>query len=198
MLIACTLWMYNIIPKFNYTCFDDRPACKTSEMIFWSKHMFLLRFLHRIAVHIAMIAFWSDWATTCRLFLWVRSCFRTFSGLVHSLRIDSRVGAHSSISLMTVSHLKLFKVRGLVFFRTESCLSEHRQRISSRTNLPTLAITQPLTSLWFKHSSAIAILLPRATSLPNFFLVGVRMIDFGFAYPTETCTKVISIMVTDI
>ena len=145
-----------------------------------------LRFLHRMAVHIAMIAFWRDGVDTL-LFFWVPCCcLRTLSGLVHSLRIDNRVGAHSSISLMTISQLKLHKVRGLVLFRIESYLSEHRARTSSRTNLPTLVITHARTSLCFKHSSAIAILLPRATNFPNFFRVGVKIIDFGFAYPSVT------------
>ena len=103
-----------------------------------------------------------------------------------SLRIDNSVGAYFSISLIIVSNLKLHKVCGFVFLKTESCLSEHRTRTSSLTNLPTLEMMQALTTLCLIHSSAIAILLPRATSRPNFFRVGVKTKDFGFAYPRET------------
>lgn len=96
--------------------------------------MFLLRFLHRIAIHMAMIA---DFDQILLFVVFLSEL--AFSGPVHSLRIDSRVGAHSSISLMTISHLKLCKVRGLVFFRIKPCLSENRKQTSSRTNLPNLA-----------------------------------------------------------
>lgn len=183
------MYNYNII---LYTCFEDLSACKMSAMNFCSKHMLRLRFLHRMAVDMAITALRSDWVAIRLLFLLrtLPGCFRTFSGLVHSLRIDNKVGARFSISLMIISHLKLSRVCGLVFFRTESCLSEHITRTSSRTNFPTLAMTAALTSLWFDHSSAIATLLPRATSLPNFFRVGVKTMDLGFAYPREIYTRV--------
>ena len=67
-----------------YTCFDDRPACIINAISFCSKHMLLLRFLHRMAVHIAITALRSDVVDTRLLLLVLSRCF-AFSGLVHSL-----------------------------------------------------------------------------------------------------------------
>ena len=99
-----------------------------------------------------------------------------------SLRIDSSIGAHFPISLMTILHLKVRKVCGSVLLITEFCLSTEHGFLHTLTILPTLETIHALTSSCFIHSSAIAILLPRATSRPNFFLVGVKTKDFGFEY----------------
>ena len=163
-------------------CIQLIPALTSDLLAKLSSAVHTYCFYGFAAVHIAMMAFRSNWCVVCFRFGWDLDRFCTLGGLVDSLRIDSSVGAHSFISLMTVLHSKLRKVCGFVFLITVWAQSTD----FFTDQLAHLRDDTRFDILCFIHSSAIATLLPRATSRPNLFLVGVKTKDLGFEYPRET------------
>lgn len=152
-------------------------------MIFCNKHIEGRRLLHKMAVLMAMIAFWQVLHGTWPI-CWL---FRHLGGFVTSFRMLRRVGAYFTISSITNPHLKSHRALGSVQHSMESDLFEHITWTSSLINFPIFETMTAFKCWLFMHSSAIAILLPRAINFPIFLRVRVKMYDFGFLwYPTDT------------